>query len=65
MKICKVLRSLLLIVAGAVLFANVAVAGLTGLQIAGLLFVVSGLCKLAHALGMCGKCCSEPDKKKK
>lgn len=68
MKLCKAIRALLLIVAGAELFANVAVAGLTGLQVAGLLFALSGVVKLVHALGFCSacsSCCAEPEKKKK
>lgn len=67
MKICKVIRSLLLIIAGAELFANIPLAGLSGVQIAGLLLLISGLVKLAHACGMCSmcnSCCVEPNKKK-
>ncbi len=67
MKPCKLVRGLLVLVAGIELFVNVPTAGLTGAQIAGLAFVLFGLIVVIHALGMCSACegcCSEPAKKK-
>jgi len=56
MRICKAIMSLLVLVAGVVLYLNTTIAGLTGLQLAGLLLAIFGLCKLVHVCGMCGAC---------
>jgi uncharacterized membrane protein HdeD (DUF308 family) len=53
---CRGVKGLLLLVVGAVLYLNLSVAGLTALQIAGLLFVLMGLIKLVHCSGMCPSC---------
>ena len=66
-KMCKAINGVLVLLAGAALFTNMAVAGMNALQIAGLLFVLFGIIKLAHAAGlcgMCGSCCSMEGKKK-
>jgi len=65
-KICKAINGVLVLLAGVELFFDTSIAGLSGFQIAGLLLVVFGLCKLAHAAGlcgMCGTCCVETKKK--
>ena len=61
--ICKGVMGVLVLLAGVELFVNAPIAGLTGFQVAGVLLVLYGLGKLAHALGMCGGCCVESKKK--
>ena len=46
----------LVLIAGLELFVNTSIAGLSGIQVAGLLFVLSGLVKVVHAFGMCSAC---------
>lgn len=66
MKICKAIMGLLILLAGVELFANTALFGMTGAQLAGLLLIVFGVLKLAHVAGVCGSCgtCCVEDKKK-
>ena len=53
---CGAVISVLILAAGGVLYGNVAAAGLTSVQLAGVLFVLVGLGKLVHAGGMCSMC---------
>jgi uncharacterized membrane protein HdeD (DUF308 family) len=53
---CRGVKGLLMLIVGAVLFMNLSVAGLTALQLAGLLFILMGLIKLVHCAGMCPSC---------
>ncbi|MBI2079887.1 hypothetical protein HYT84_03910 [Candidatus Micrarchaeota archaeon] len=63
---CKSVMGVLVLAAGAELFANVSVAGLTGFQVAGLLFVLHGVGTLVHMAGLCSMCKScEVETKKK
>ena len=53
----------LVLIAGLELIVNTPVAGLSGIQVAGLLLVLSGLGKIVHAFGMCSACkdcCTAP-----
>lgn len=59
MKMCKAILGILVLLAGVELYTNTTIAGLTGLQVAGLLFILFGLGKLAHAFCMCGTCCKD------
>jgi uncharacterized membrane protein HdeD (DUF308 family) len=66
MKMCKAIRAVLLVLAGAVMILNLSLVGLSSGQLAGLLLLLSGLIKLAHAFGMCRACaCCCVDEKKK
>lgn len=54
----------LVLVAGVELYTNMAVAGLTALQVAGLLFALHGLGTVVHVAGLCPQCKScSTDKK--
>jgi uncharacterized membrane protein HdeD (DUF308 family) len=66
MKLCKTIKSVLLILAGLALFTNMSIAGMMGAQIAGALIAVIGVVKLVHCFGMCSMCnsCCMDEKKK-
>ncbi|MEW6748885.1 MAG: hypothetical protein AB1295_04225 [Candidatus Micrarchaeota archaeon] len=55
-RLCKSAMGVLVLLAGAELYANVSVAGLTGVQIAGVLLLLNGLGVLMHALYLCPMC---------
>jgi uncharacterized membrane protein HdeD (DUF308 family) len=66
MKVCKAVNGVLVLVAGVAMFMNLSIAGLTGAQVAGVMFVLFGVSKLVHALGFCSactSCCVETKKK--
>jgi hypothetical protein len=55
---CKGVNGVLVLLAGYELFSGSVFAGLTGLQMAGVLFMLFGVSKLVHALGLC-PCCKD------
>lgn len=61
---CKTIMSLLFLLAGLVLAMGNPVAGMPPMQLAGVLFVLVGLGKLIHCMGMCSMCknCCMPEK---
>ncbi len=60
---CSKICSLLVLLAGLAMAANLSVGGMNSVQIAGILFALFGICKLVHNMGMCSMCNScMPDK---
>jgi len=56
MGMCKALKGVLVLLAGLEMYLNIPIAGMTGVQVAGLLFALFGLTILLHVAGVCNSC---------
>ena len=60
---CMKVIAILFLIAGVAMFANIGVAGWSAIQLSGVMFLLIGLGKLTHMMGMCPMCNVKGSKK--